>query len=169
MGEEAEAGPGEGPSTPQEPLNHDLTGKVRRRRLAALARRAASICTRGGGSRLPASCFGPGSAAPGRLAGAARAAAGRAGRGAALLPGSLRHALSQVALFLDRHLVFPLLEFLQTQEVYPAAEILQAKIELLQETNMVDFALDIHASLHGPDAPAAGAAGAPSLGCSWWR
>lgn len=79
----------------------------------------------------------------------------------ASLGGAEAGAGPQVSLFLDRHLVFPLLEFLQTQEVYPAAEILQAKIELLQQTNMVDFALDIHASLHGPDAPAAGAAGAP--------
>lgn len=60
-----------------------------------------------------------------------------------------------MGLYLDRHLVFPLLEFLQVQGVYPEAEILQAKIDMLQKTNMVDFALDIHASLHGPDKPSA--------------
>ena len=59
---------------------------------------------------------------------------------------------AQLGTYLDRHLVFPLLEFLQVQGVYPEAEILQAKIDLLQKTNMVDFAMDIHASLHG-DAP----------------
>jgi translation initiation factor 3 subunit E len=63
----------------------------------------------------------------------------------------------QVGHYLDRHLVFPLLEFLQVQGVYPEPEILQAKIDLLQKTNMVDFALDIHATLHGPDTPNAGA------------
>jgi translation initiation factor 3 subunit E len=64
---------------------------------------------------------------------------------------------SELGKHLDRHLVFPLLEYLQTQGVYPEAEILQAKIDLLQLTNMVDFALDIHASLHGADAPSVGA------------
>ena len=60
---------------------------------------------------------------------------------------------------MDRHLVFPLLEFLQVQGVYPEREILAAKIEALAKTNMVDFAMDIHASLHGPDAPCPGTAG----------
>ena len=53
--------------------------------------------------------------------------------------------------------MFPLLEFLQVQGVYPEREILAAKIEALAKTNMVDFAMDIHASLHGPDAPCTGA------------
>jgi translation initiation factor 3 subunit E len=43
------------------------------------------------------------------------------------------------------------------QGVYPEPEILQAKIDMLQQTNMVDFAMDIHASLHGSDAPCQGA------------
>lgn len=46
-------------------------------------------------------------------------------------------------------MVFPLLEFLQNQNVYPEAEILEAKIQLLQKTNMLDFAADIYKSLHG--------------------
>jgi len=45
----------------------------------------------------------------------------------------------------------------QVQGVYPEGEILQAKIDMLQKTNMVDFAMDIHTSLHGPDAPCQGA------------
>ena len=53
--------------------------------------------------------------------------------------------------------MFPLLEFLQVQGVYPEREILAAKIEALAKTNMVDFAMDIHASLHGADAPCTGA------------
>ncbi|CAI7863057.1 unnamed protein product, partial [Closterium sp. NIES-54] len=55
---------------------------------------------------------------------------------------------SKIAPFLDRHLVFPLLEFLQDRQIYPEDEILTAKIELLGRTNMVDYAMDIHKSLH---------------------
>ena len=51
--------------------------------------------------------------------------------------------------FLDRHLVFPLLEFLQERGVYDDADIMKAKIALLQRTNMVDFAMDIHKELTG--------------------
>ncbi|XP_068662320.1 eukaryotic translation initiation factor 3 subunit E-like [Aristolochia californica] len=55
---------------------------------------------------------------------------------------------SRIAPHLDRHLVFPLLEFLQERQLYPGDEILKAKIELLSETNMVDYAMDIHKSLY---------------------
>jgi translation initiation factor 3 subunit E len=62
---------------------------------------------------------------------------------------------SELGKYLDRHLVFPLLEFLQAKKVYPEAEILEAKIALLQKTNMLDFAADIYKSLHnGKDVPA---------------
>ncbi|XXG50533.1 hypothetical protein AAC387_Pa02g4526 [Persea americana] len=61
---------------------------------------------------------------------------------------------SQIACHLDRHLVFPLLEFLQEQQLYGDSEILKAKIELLSKTNMVDYAMDIHKSLyHTEDVP----------------
>ncbi|CAD6226178.1 unnamed protein product [Miscanthus lutarioriparius] len=52
---------------------------------------------------------------------------------------------------LDRHLVFPLLEFLQERQLYSEPEFLEAKIRLLSGTNMVDYAMDIHKSLHGTD------------------
>ncbi|GJR40712.1 eukaryotic translation initiation factor 3 subunit E [Tanacetum coccineum] len=52
---------------------------------------------------------------------------------------------------LDRHLVFPLLEFTQEREIYPNEQILKAKIELLNNTNMVDYAMDIHKSLYHTD------------------
>ena len=62
---------------------------------------------------------------------------------------------SELGKHLDRHLVFPLLEFLQMRKVYPEGEILEAKIELLSKTNMIDFAADIYKSLHGAkEAPA---------------
>ncbi|ONM32104.1 Eukaryotic translation initiation factor 3 subunit E [Zea mays] len=52
---------------------------------------------------------------------------------------------------LDRHLVFPLLEFLQERQFYSESEILEAKIRLLNGTNMVDYAMDIHKSLYDTD------------------
>lgn len=54
----------------------------------------------------------------------------------------------RIAPNLDRHLVFPLLEFLQERELYPNEHILKFKIELLNNTNMVDYAMDIHKSLY---------------------
>ncbi|XP_077218312.1 eukaryotic translation initiation factor 3 subunit E-like [Tasmannia lanceolata] len=61
---------------------------------------------------------------------------------------------SRIAPHLDRHLVFPLLEFLQERQFYADDEILKAKIELLSKTNMVDYAMDIHKSLyHTEDVP----------------
>eukprot|EP00899_Mesostigma_viride_P024735 jgi/Mesvir1/5446/Mv15503-RA.1 len=57
----------------------------------------------------------------------------------------------QIGPYLDRHLVFPLLEFLQVQKIYPEEGILKAKIELLQKTNMVDYAMDIHKNLYNTE------------------
>ncbi|CAO2833310.1 unnamed protein product [Amaranthus hypochondriacus] len=54
----------------------------------------------------------------------------------------------RIAPHLDRHLVFPLLEFLQERQFYPEDQLLKAKIELLNNTNMVDYAMDIHKSLY---------------------
>ncbi|XP_056158453.1 eukaryotic translation initiation factor 3 subunit E [Syzygium oleosum] len=60
----------------------------------------------------------------------------------------------RIAPNLDRHLVFPILEFLQERQLYPDEEILKSKIELLSQTNMVDYAMDIHKSLyHTEDVP----------------
>ncbi|PON38926.1 Eukaryotic translation initiation factor 3 subunit E [Trema orientale] len=60
----------------------------------------------------------------------------------------------RIAPNLDRHLVFPLLEFLQERQLYPDEQILKSKIELLNKTNMVDYAMDIHKSLyHTEDVP----------------
>eukprot|EP00891_Asterochloris_glomerata_P002480 jgi/Astpho2/2480/e_gw1.00048.70.1_t len=54
---------------------------------------------------------------------------------------------------LDRHLVFPLLEFLSARQLYPDDQIEQGKIDLLTKTNMVDYAMDIYQNLHGKAAP----------------
>ncbi|CAM0875893.1 unnamed protein product [Alopecurus aequalis] len=57
---------------------------------------------------------------------------------------------------MDRHLALRMLESLQERKVYADAQILQGKICLLSGTNMVDYAMDIHKSLHGTeDVPAA--------------
>ncbi|CAG8576297.1 6837_t:CDS:2 [Paraglomus brasilianum] len=50
--------------------------------------------------------------------------------------------------YLDRHLVFPLLEFLQLNEIYPAKDLYKAKYDLLAKTNMVDFIADLHKGIN---------------------
>lgn len=53
--------------------------------------------------------------------------------------------------YLDKHLCFPLLEFLQDKAIYAEEDIMRAKLALLQNTNMVDFAMDIHKELTHTD------------------
>ncbi|KAI7900906.1 eIF3 subunit 6 N terminal domain-containing protein [Cokeromyces recurvatus] len=53
--------------------------------------------------------------------------------------------------FLDRHLVFPLLEFLELKEVYASEDLLQAKYDLFKNSNMVDFVLDLYKKLEKTD------------------
>uniref|UniRef100_A0A6M2DKS3 Eukaryotic translation initiation factor 3 subunit E n=1 Tax=Xenopsylla cheopis TaxID=163159 RepID=A0A6M2DKS3_XENCH len=50
--------------------------------------------------------------------------------------------------YLDRHLVFPLLEFLSAKEIYDETELLQAKLDILSKTNMIDYAIDIRKQLY---------------------
>lgn len=54
--------------------------------------------------------------------------------------------------YLDRHLVFPLYQFLLMQDLYDEADILEAKINLLENTNMVDSTVDLY-TLKNPGAP----------------
>ena len=65
----------------------------------------------------------------------------------------------RVSKFLDRHLVFPLLEFLSQKQIYDAAEIEAAKLELIEKTNMVDYAVDIYQGLHQTNEVRPGRAG----------
>ncbi|XP_051163888.1 eukaryotic translation initiation factor 3 subunit E isoform X2 [Leptopilina boulardi] len=51
---------------------------------------------------------------------------------------------------LDRHLVFPLLEFLTAKEIYDENELLLVKLEILSKTNMIDYVIDIRKQLY-PD------------------
>eukprot|EP00124_Ichthyophonus_hoferi_P000808 Ihof_evm14s33 gene=Ihof_evmTU14s33 len=56
--------------------------------------------------------------------------------------------------YLDRHLTFPLLQFLELREMYPKNQILKSKLQLLQKTNMVDYATDVFKQVNGTeDAP----------------
>lgn len=53
--------------------------------------------------------------------------------------------------YLDRHLVFPLLEFLSQKRSYPEDDIQKSKLDLLQKTNMVDYGMDIYRALYNKD------------------
>lgn len=81
---------------------------------------------------------------------------------------------SKLGQYLDRHLVFPLLEFLSAKQVrqfsllakpiadfdiflpnsqfllqiYDENELLQGKLDILSKTNMLDYAIDIRKQLH---------------------
>lgn len=55
---------------------------------------------------------------------------------------------SRIAQHLDRHMIFPLLEFLSSRKMYDEKSILTMKLELLNNTNMVDFAVDCYRNLY---------------------
>ena len=55
---------------------------------------------------------------------------------------------SKVGCYLDRHLVFPLLEFLSERDIFDEQDLQKGKLELLSNTNMVDFAMDVYKTLY---------------------
>ncbi|KAI9731974.1 MAG: eukaryotic translation initiation factor 3 subunit E [Cirrosporium novae-zelandiae] len=59
--------------------------------------------------------------------------------------------LPQLIPYLDRHLVFPLLEFASQQESEDADVILKAKYELLKQTNMTDYVANLWKDIHDTD------------------
>jgi translation initiation factor 3 subunit E len=71
----------------------------------------------------------------------------------------------KLAQHLDRHMIFPLLEFSASQLVdeergevkddAKAREITQAKYALLKKTNMTDYVADLHCELEGLKEPPA--------------
>lgn len=52
---------------------------------------------------------------------------------------------------LDRHLALPLIDHLDERQAYPHNELLQAKLELLRSTNMVNYIATVDKELHAPD------------------
>ncbi len=65
---------------------------------------------------------------------------------------------STVAPYLDRHMMFPLLEYLDSlinagTISYSAKDVAAARLSLLRPTHMVDYAIDIYKGLHGADTP----------------
>nr|QBH73846.1 eukaryotic translation initiation factor 3 subunit E [Thermobia domestica] len=55
---------------------------------------------------------------------------------------------SRMGQYLDRHLVFPLLEFLSVKKIYDENEFQQWKLEVLSNTNMLDYAIDERKKLY---------------------
>ena len=73
------------------------------------------------------------------------------GRGPATMA---EHDLTaKLAKSMDRHLVFPLLEWLSAKELYPEDQIQQGKLDLLNKTNMLDYAMEIYTQLNNRDPP----------------
>ena len=60
---------------------------------------------------------------------------------------------AKLAKSMDRHLVFPLLEWLSAKELYPEDQIQQGKLDLLKKTNMLDYAMEIYTQLNNRDPP----------------
>ncbi|KAK9477765.1 eIF3 subunit 6 N terminal domain-containing protein [Lipomyces japonicus] len=55
--------------------------------------------------------------------------------------------------YLDRLLIFALLQHIQEQNLYPADALLQAKYDVMKETNMVDYVSDLYKQLHAGSEP----------------
>lgn len=65
---------------------------------------------------------------------------------------------SNISPYLDRHMMFPLLEFMdglikEGKIGYSSKDVAAARLALLKPTHMVDYAIDIHKSLEGGAVP----------------
>ena len=56
---------------------------------------------------------------------------------------------SQLLPHLDRHLVLPLLDFLESRGTYSHEDVLKAKYDLLKPTNMVTYVLGLKREIEG--------------------
>lgn len=61
--------------------------------------------------------------------------------------------LPKLITHLDRHLIFPLLQFVAEQEEEPSGEITRAKYELLKKTNMTDYVASLYCDLEDVEEP----------------
>ena len=64
---------------------------------------------------------------------------------------------SQISPYLDLHMMFPLLEYIDSlistgSVSYSSVDVAQARLELLKPTHMVDYAMDIFREVNGEDA-----------------
>jgi len=59
--------------------------------------------------------------------------------------------LPKLVTHLDRHLIFPLLQFVADQEDEPSQAITNAKYELLKKTNMTDYVATLYCDMNGVD------------------
>lgn len=55
---------------------------------------------------------------------------------------------TKIGCYLDRHLAFPLLEFLSGVHIYDEHDLEKGKVDLLSHTNMLDFAMDIYKQIN---------------------
>lgn len=65
---------------------------------------------------------------------------------------------SRVSPYLDRHMMFPLLEYVDSlinagTVSYAPKDVATVRLSLLRPTHMVDYAIDIYKGVHGDDAP----------------
>ena len=60
---------------------------------------------------------------------------------------------AKMAPFMDIHLLFPFLGFLETLGIYKTQDIASARLELAKRTKMSDYAVECYKGLHGEDAP----------------
>ena len=58
--------------------------------------------------------------------------------------------LPKLITHLDRHLIFPLLQFAEQEDEQPE-EITRAKYELLKKTNMTDYVATLYCEMHGTE------------------
>jgi translation initiation factor 3 subunit E len=49
---------------------------------------------------------------------------------------------------LDRHLSYPMIEFIESKNLFDSAEVSRAKMELLSKTRMVDLAGDLYKQIN---------------------
>eukprot|EP00903_Cladosiphon_okamuranus_P011787 g11078.t1 len=56
-----------------------------------------------------------------------------------------------ISKYLDLHMMFPLLDFVEMSNIYPADQVAQARLDLLDATNMSDYAMEIYRNLNNTD------------------
>lgn len=73
----------------------------------------------------------------------------------AVAPDAKYDLTNTLAPFMDLHFMFPLIDFLSSNELYDENKLMAAKLALLKPTNMADFAVEIYQTLHNTtDVPA---------------